>query len=212
MSGTAAEQPDVSLAADWRDFSAPSLDPLLQAVLACFVDQGYHGSTMRALAAHAGLSVPGLYHHYASKQVLLVTLMQTAMDDLYGRSLGALRDAGASVRAQLRLHIECLVLFHAHRGALAFVAATEIRSLESQDRAAHISRRDRQQRLLDEIVNAGVAEGLFATPFPHDTTRAVITMCTGIAQWYSPNGPLSPEELAERYVGIAMRALAVSEE
>lgn len=198
---------DPDARSDWRDFGSLPLEPLLQSVLDGFVEQGYHGSTTRTLAARAGLSVPGLYHHYPSKQALLVEIMQRAMDDLYVRSLGAYAEADGSTLARLRLHIECLVLFHAHRGPLAFVAATEIRSLEPGERALHVARRDRQQQLLDDIVRQGVAEGLVTAPFPHDATRAIITMCTGVAQWYSPVGSTSPEELAARYVALALRAL-----
>lgn len=215
MPGVDAETgADAEPAADaaWRDYRSSPLEPLLGSALEEFVEHGYHGSTTRTLAARAGLSVPGLYHHYASKQALLVGIMQRAMDDLYARSVAALAEAGASTPAQLRLHIECLVLFHAHRGPLAFVAATEIRSLEPGERSRHIARRDRQQRLFDEIVERGVAEGLVTTPFPHDAARAIITMCTGVAQWYSPAGQTTPEQLAARYVDLSLRALGAPSE
>jgi len=107
----------------------------------------------------------------------------------------------------LRLHIECLVLFHAYRGDLAFIAASEIRALEPEARARHIGLRDRQQRILDGIVEEGVGSGLFRAESPRDTSRALVTMCTGVAQWYRLGGQLSPADLAEDYVLLAQRAL-----
>jgi len=191
----------------WREYGRDDLGPILGAALRLFVERGYHGTTIRELAAAAGLSVPGLYHHYESKQAILVALMRRAMADLYERSVAALAESGPDVVARLRGQIECLVLFHAHRGDLAFVAANEIRGLKAEARAHHIGARDRQQRLLDEIVEAGVSSGAFAAESARDAARALVTMCTGVAQWYRLDGPLSPDELAERYVVLVLRAL-----
>lgn len=191
----------------WRDYSEPLLPPILDAALECFVDHGYHGTTIRTVAARAGLSVPGLYHHYPSKQALLVSIVRRAMEDLLDRSQAAVLEAGPSVEARFRALIECLVLFHAHRSKVAFISASEIRSLEGQSREAHIAARDRQQRILDEIVSEGADGGVFATKFPRHSSRAIVTMCTGVAQWYDPAGRLTPEELAESYVTIARAAL-----
>lgn len=191
----------------WRDFSTPSLPPILQAALECFVDHGYHGTTIRVVAARAGLSVPGLYHHYPSKQALLVGVVEFAMADLLHRSEAALADAGPTVVERFRLVIECLLLFHANRSGLAFIAASEIRSLEGGARTRHIAQRDRQQRIVDDIVETGVAEGVFSTPHPIDASRAVVTMCTGVAQWYRHGGTLSPGDVAVRYGVIAGMAV-----
>jgi AcrR family transcriptional regulator len=194
----------------WREYGEdPGVPAILSAALALFVDQGYHGTTTRELAAAAGLSVPGVYHHYPSKQAMLVELMRLAMGDLYARSLRAQADAGDDVARRFDHHVECLVLFHAHRGDLAYVAANEIRALEPAERAEHVARRDRQQRLLDDIVAEGVARSRMVVPDVRDTSRAVVTMCTGVAQWYRLDGPLRPDELAREYVTIARRMVAL---
>ena len=191
----------------WRDFSQPVLPPPLHAALECFLEHGYHGTSIRAVATRAGLSVPGLYHHYPSKQALLVGIAESAMADLYARSTAALAEAGDDVEARFALLIECLVLVHAYRWEHAFIAASEIRSLEGAARTAHIAARDRQQKLLEEVVGEAVRQQCFATEYPKDASRAVTTMCTGVAQWYRAGGPLTPEQLAVRYVQICRGAV-----
>lgn len=208
MLGVAAEGTTVS---SWRDhLSSFVLPPILRAALTCFVESGYHGTTIRRIATAAGLSVPGVYHHYKSKQALIVELMESTMADLYRRSIAALEEAGDSPVDQLRLHVECLVLFHANRQELAFIAANEIRSLEPTARALHIAARDRQQQILDRIVASGAESGAFTTEYPRDTTRAIVTLCTSVAQWYRPGGEITPEELAERYVTLVFRMLKIA--
>lgn len=196
--------------ASWRDYSEDGLPPMLARALECFMEQGYHGTTIRQLATRTGLSVPGLYHHYPSKHALLVALMSHAMSDLWTRSEQALAEAGVSATRQFDLLVECLVLFHARRRELAFIAFSEIRSLDDAARDQHIAARDRQQRVMDNIVQEGVEAGLFTTPYPRESSTAVITMCTGVAQWFQPEGPLTPEELAERYRQIAAMAIGRS--
>lgn len=170
------------------------------------MEHGYHGTTIRQLAARAGLSVPGLYHYYPSKHALLVAIASHAMNDLWIRSEQALAEAGADLSRQFDLLVECLVLFHARRRGQAFIAFSEIRSLEAGARAEHIAARDRQQRLMDDILAKGSAAGIFTAPHPREASTAVVTMCTGVAQWFRLDGELTPEELAERYRIIARMA------
>lgn len=188
----------------WRVFDAQDMPPILQAALDCFASQGYHGTSIREIASRAGLSVPGVYHHHPSKQALLVAVMQHAMEDLWSRSQAAAEEAGEDPVDQLAAQVECLVLYHARRQDLAFIAWSEIRSLTGEHLVAHLGRRDRQQRVFDETLEAGAAAGAFRTPWPLDTSRAIVTLCTSVAQWYRVGGPLSPEELASRYVTLTL--------
>src|SRR5690242_19614951 len=70
---------------DWRAFPALDLDPVLMAAISVFVRTGYHGATMRTIATAAHMSVPGVYHHYPSKQHLLVAVLDVAMTELHWR-------------------------------------------------------------------------------------------------------------------------------
>lgn len=191
----------------WRTYARDDLDPILACALKCFMEHGYHGTTIRQVAARAGLSVPGLYHYYPSKHALLVALTTHAMADLRARSEQALAEAGTSVSDQFDLLVECLVLFHAHRRGLAFIAFSEIRSLEGPAHSEHIAARDYQQGLMDAVIGKGAESGVFGTRFPREAGLAVITMCTGVAQWFRQDGPLTPEGLAERYREIARMAV-----
>ncbi len=79
----------------WRDYGEPELPVPLAAALAAFAEQGYHGTSVREIAARANLSVPGLYHHYPSKQSLLQGLLERTMTDLLARSEAAIARGGS---------------------------------------------------------------------------------------------------------------------
>lgn len=187
----------------WRDYPPLALEPPLAGALAAFLELGYSGASMRDIGRRAGLSVPGLYHHYPSKQDLLVALLDLTMTDLLTRSRAARAEGGDPV-SRFRLLVECLALFHTHRRELGFIGASEMRSLEDPARQRVTAARREQQSMVDEEVLAACSAGSFGTDRPHEASRAVVTMCTALPQWFSPTGPATPEQIAELYVGFAL--------
>ncbi len=50
-------------------------DRIERAAIGLFVDQGFHGTSTRAIAREAGLSMGGLYVHYPSKEALFAAIV-----------------------------------------------------------------------------------------------------------------------------------------
>lgn len=190
-------------AVEWRRYSPLELDPPLMAALSAFLEFGYHGATMRDIAQRAGLSVPGVYHYYSSKQEMLVAILDFTMDDLLRRSTAARADGRDPVE-RFALLVECVALHHTHRRELGFVGASEMRSLVPRERARIAGARRRQQRMVDEEVEQAFLDGSFTVPRPHEASRAVITMCTALPQWFNGAGPATAEEVAAQYVEFAL--------
>jgi AcrR family transcriptional regulator/transcriptional regulator with XRE-family HTH domain len=199
--------------ADWRAYPPLNLGPVLTAALAAFLESGYGGASVRDIAKRCDLSVPGLYHHYASKQDMLVDLLEIYMGSVLWRTAEA-RAEGHDSAHRFALLIECLALHHTYRRAIAFVGLSEMRSLEPANRRRILTLRNRQQRMVDDEAEQAHRLGQFATPHPHDASRAVVTMCTSIPHWYRPEGAATPEEIASMYVRFAldlMRCTQVSQ-
>lgn len=194
---------DQSRYREWRSYGPPELPAPLAAALEAFAEHGYHGTKVRDIAARAGLSVPGLYHHYPSKQSLLQGISELTMAELLGRSEAALAEAGADPLDRFDALIESLLRFHMYRRELAFVGSTEIRSMDPDYREIYVGHRDRQQRMIDDAVAAGVQAGVFTTPYPRDAARALATLCVGVSSWYRPDGSLEPDELVARNLELA---------
>ena len=193
-------------AMSWRDFPPLALDPVLQAAVESFVATGYHGATMRSLAQRAGISVPAVYHHYRDKQELLVRILDITMSELHWR-VGAAHDEGETSVARVALMVEALALYHTHRRDLAFIGASEMRSLVGANRYRISRARSDIQHILDDEIAAAAREGYVATDHPRDAGRAIATMCTGLAQWFRIDGPSSPEQIAREYAEFALQLL-----
>lgn len=190
----------------WRKFRPLSLDPVLRGAIDCFVETGYHGTTMRTLAARIGISVPAIYHYYADKQQLLVRILDVAMSELHWRVAAARAQAETS-RDEVALIVEVLALFHTHQRKLAFIGASEMRSLERPHRQRIIRSRDHLQHLLDDAIDRAIVDGFLHSRHPRAAGRAIATMCTSLPQWFRPEGPLTPSQIATAYVEFALLIL-----
>lgn len=185
----------------WRQYEPLILPAALDSALRCFLELGYHGASVRDIAERAQLSVPGLYHHYPSKQDLLVAVMDMLTNDLFMRCEAA-RAEGNNAVERFLLVVESFALFHTYRRDWAFIGLSEMRSLDAADRSRIAAIRTACKRMIDDEVRQLVVDGIADLEEPEDASRAVVMMLVGIANWYRIDGPVSPEETARRYVAL----------
>jgi len=190
----------------WRDFAPLPIDGVLAGAIRAFVAIGYHGASMRSIAELANMSVPGVYHHYASKQDLLVRVFDLTMTDLIWRVEQA-RDEGTEPVARVALFVEALALYHARRNDLAFIGASEMRSLEPESYRRIARLRTHVQELLDHLIADAIAQQRLDVSHAADAGKAIATMCTSLAQWFHPDGPTTPEQIAKEYSRFALGLL-----
>ncbi|WP_018332079.1 TetR family transcriptional regulator [Actinomycetospora chiangmaiensis] len=189
----------------------PDDDPTAATLLAAAVEvmavNGYHGSSVRDIAVAAGTSPALLYHHYASKQGLLVTLCDRGLDVLIRATEEALDAAGPDPADRLGAVVAAHVGVHMESQRESLIGNSEVRALEPAGRALVVAKRDTQRRLFDRTVREGVRDGRFTTAHPDDAARFVLTACTGVAAWYRPGGGHSAAEIVARHRAIALDAV-----
>lgn len=196
---------------NWRDFSDDSLTPPLRAARDLFARHGYDATSIREVANRAGLSVPGLYYHYESKQAILQTLIIGQMDQLLAHTQAADRESDGTAISRFDNVIECLLRAHLCLRDMAFIASSEMRSLTGDAREHYIVQRDEQQAQITEIVEQGIAEGRFHCNHVKETSRAIASLCISVASWYRSDGPLTANEIMSRYLAIARRIVGIDD-
>jgi AcrR family transcriptional regulator len=190
---------------DWRTYPRLDLPPILTVALGQIVEHGYDATTVRTIAREVGVTVPALYYHFENKQAMLIALLDHAMTIVTSHLDAALEAADSDPVARLSATVEAIALYAAHHRDLAFLDS-ERRSLTPENLAEYVAHRDRIERVLRETIERGCADGSFGTPSPEACGRAILSMCQGIAVWYRPDGPQTPEETAADYVRIALAA------
>jgi AcrR family transcriptional regulator len=188
---------------DWRRFDELELPPVLSAALEAFVEHGYHGATIRDISKRLGATIPTIYYRYENKQDLLFTLMRGFTWEVLVRSRAAVRAAGDDPVAQLENLVTMLTLFAIKRRALAFLDR-ELNRLDPQNRATCVAIRDEVDSVMRTVIEEGRARGEFHTRYPREAIRAIQAMCQAVAYWYNSAGELSPDEVAERCIALAL--------
>jgi AcrR family transcriptional regulator len=179
-------------------------DIILAAAVKNFNTRGYHGTSMRDIGADAGMTAPSIYHHFASKQLILQDIMVRALQTVISETREAVLAAGPSAEDQLRAIVKAWIRFHTQHQPEALVGASELRSLDREGRRLVVALRDEQEALFRAIIDRGVAGGEFGTQFGHEVARAVIAMGYAVSTWYRPDGPLSTVDLETRYADMAL--------
>lgn len=190
-------------------FLRDELTPILRVARQLFAQHGYHATSIRSIAKGAGLSVPGLYYHYESKQEILDALVTSVMNQMLAHTHAADRESDGTAAGRFNNVVECLLYFHMWRRDDAFVASTEMRSMAPDVRQRHITQRDEQQDMLAEIIQQGIEEQTFACTHVKEASRAIASLCVSVSSWYRPNGSLSADLVAKRYLEIAARVAGI---
>lgn len=117
---------------------------ILEAVRDLFTEGGEAAVAIDAVATRAGASVGSIYHHFGSKEALLVEAWRDAMDDYRAelwRRLDAAVGAEETVKAVVRHHLEWIAEHPAEARLLHEARWTPgLREARRQDDGAHFVR------------------------------------------------------------------------
>ena len=187
----------------WREVGEVELTPILLGALDAFSESGYHGTTVRDIAARVGVTVPALYYHHPNKEAILLALLNLATEDIGWRVEEAIAEAGDDVRLALGNIVEAVVIHMTHRLKLALLDA-EARYLSPQNRPAYALPRRKIETSVTAVIQHGVSTGVFTTSQPREASRALLGMLQWITRWYRPEGALSPSDVSAKYMVLAL--------
>lgn len=174
-----------------------------------FYKYGYHGTTLRMLSEVVGVKTPSIYYHVGNKQMLLFTIMSRTLEEIHGAVERAVAQETDPVR-RLRSAVETHIKLHAHDQKRVFVADSEVRALEDPYREKVITARDAYQDLYKKLVAECLEQGGAAERNVRLSSFAILSMCTGVAQWYRPQGEYSLDFIAKEHADFVLGALGLS--
>jgi len=176
-----------------------------------FQHKGYHGTSMADIGKAVGMEKGSLYSHISAKQEVLRELVDSGaalfMEGI--APIAASSDpAPLKVRQALRMHLRVVA---AHPDLTA-VFLQEWRQLEGEPRNRVGARRDDYEEMWRGIVAEGVQSGLFKPELDVRFAALLLLSAANWAyQWFDPHGPLSADDVADRFADIALGGmLAVS--
>jgi AcrR family transcriptional regulator len=183
---------------------------ILHGGLDLFAARGYHATSIRDIAAAAGIQSASLYSHFASKEAILAELVMLAHDVHHRALVSALMDAGPDPTDQLRALIRTHVVMHCRLPKLATVANHERQHLSPEALAPAATLRRASEQLGEEILARGVVRGQFRLVNDEIAVLALSSVGVAVSGWYPQRAAgLTPEEVGDVYATLALRMVGV---
>lgn len=183
-------------------------DEILEAAALIFGKKGYHATSMQDIADAVDLQKASLYHHFSSKQEILLALLDWALDILIERTREVIL-LPLAPDMKLRLAMISYLQTIEDYQSLSMVLSLEHRSLEEDQRQQHIQRRDQFEGLWRQIIAEGVEAGMFNPMDLSLAGKGVLGVLNWAATWYHRGGIYSAEEIAEQYARLFLEGLLV---
>lgn len=180
---------------------------ILDAATVLFSEKGYHGTSMREVAAAVGIRAASLYNHYPGKEDLLVRIASGVMEELLagGRvAIAGHEEPGPRLRALIVWH----VTYHAEQRLRARIADEQLHAISPGRREAVLAVRDAYTALFKGLLHDGRTRCGWNVQSIPVLAFGIGGMCTFVDTWYREDGPLDAGEIAEMYADFVLAGLA----
>jgi AcrR family transcriptional regulator len=162
---------------------------------------------MGDLARELGLTKSAIYHHVPSKEHLLASGLDEALDALSSTvtaiAATSNQPAETRLRTAIRSSVEILV---DHLPAVTLLLRARGNSVVEQ---AALDRRRAIDDALAELVRDAVREGSLRTDIePELISRLLFGMVNSSVEWFHPGGAVDATALADAITGIAFDGLS----
>ncbi|HEY1775328.1 MAG TPA: TetR/AcrR family transcriptional regulator [Solirubrobacteraceae bacterium] len=165
-----------------------------------FAAHGYTETSTRELAKALGVTKGTFYHHFLSKEALLVQICDESLTRITSAALEADNEAGnplSRLEALIRGHVNTMLADQAlHKTML-----TELRSLTADNYDRVLGLRDTYSAILRDAIKTCQADGVLSAGVdPHLLTLLLLNLLNWTIFWYQPSGEHTPSEIADATV------------
>ncbi len=161
--------------------TAKRRNQILDAAVMCFLEQGYHQTGVRDIAARAGVSLGNLYNHFRGKHDVLVEMAMLERRDL--EQFLVILSSGSSAPAILKKFIGAYAKYLAAPENIILTLEVSSEAIRQPDIAQlFMENRAMLTDALEAVVRQGVTDGdLRTVPDPLQASQLVIEVLEGSA-------------------------------
>lgn len=186
----------------------------MKVALQKFLQHGYAGTSMKALAQELGVSAPAIYWYFPSKDDLYVSVLDAAMKDFLAHVRDSItedepvRKLGQVVRAHVTWTLQKLGAARAFDLTMSYKGEAHEMSSERLEPIFGMVRSYVSD--IQGILQAGKDSGVMQVDDVATTSFAIATLCDYVYTWFDPAGPMSIAAVANRYEGLVRNMVGAS--
>src|SRR6476469_1184295 len=171
-----------------------------------FSARGYAATSVRDIARALDLQGGSLYAHISSKEDVLWNIVSRAAERFHA-AVRPIANSAETVPVRLRGMVRAHVRVVTDDIEHATVFLHEWRFLGSERRIAIARQRDAYEAYFRAVIAEGMANGEFRLADRKMAGLGILSALNGIAQWYRPDGPLTPDGIASSFADLFLRGL-----
>lgn len=182
---------------------------VLDSAAKIFRDNGYAGTTMRAIADDAGLKAGSIYYHYKSKDELISAMLDLGMSSV----IVAVKHALSMLPQEASAHERIRTAVYAHLSAIIeygdyTLAARRVFGQVPEDlRVKNMHLRDQYAAMWQEILVVASTRGELRPTANLSLSRLfILGALNWTAEWYKPGGR-TIAEVSDEFVAIILEGL-----
>ncbi len=172
--------------------------------------RGFHSTSLDEVAKVLGISKGTLYNYVKDKQEILFECHNIALD-LGDHAARFAAEVGGTGIDQLRLLLRCYVIWMYGQTGVGGVTF-DVNALRPEDRAAVVRRRDATDARLIALLETSAADGSIRPCDARIAVYGIMTAVNGISTWFSPEGRLSIDTVADQLLDLLTLSLATRPE
>jgi AcrR family transcriptional regulator len=181
---------------------------ILKSAAAAFRRHGYHGASVDEIASALDMTKGNLYYYFQNKEEILFACHDYSLDELL-----TLMDQvrAEDTRPDDKLRKLILAFVHMMLDELQGTALTlDLQALGPTLMKRVIAKRDRFDHGLRAIIQQGMDDGLFRPGDPKMIGFAIMGAVNWITKWFDPAGPMTSEEIGQRFADYLVGGLLYS--
>ncbi len=183
-------------------------DAIIEAAAQLFAAKGFRATTVRDIADEAGVLSGSLYAHIETKEDLYLEIVRRAAEDFAG-AVGPVVDTDVAPDAKLAGMIRAHLSVIDQSRAWARVYLDDDNQLSQSTRQEARRLRREYERLWDQVLQEGMESEVFQVADEPMARLFILSALNGVIRWYRPEGRLSVDTVADRYVELVLRVLGV---
>ena len=171
-----------------------------------------HGSdhvTVRRIAAAAKIEAGSIYYHFRSRDEIMRAVLESGVGGARDEVMQAIADTGPDsspldrLRAALGAHLKYTLREHFSS------RLRSIRRLPKRLRDRHMQQEREYAALFARLLREAHKQGLLRDGYNLSVVRMlVLGALTWVAEWYDPEGPMTPDDVADELMRVVTRGIA----